>query len=62
MENKVTVTIELDGEGNLKINSNTNPVASVKLMADAQGVILADILKNRMTTSETKTQAEVIEQ
>lgn len=58
MEIKVTVT--LNQEGKMNVESNLNPLATARLLGDAQGVILENLLEEVKTKKqETEIEEEI---
>lgn len=58
MEIKVTIT--LNQEGKMNIESNLNPLATARLLGDAQGIILENLLEEVKTKKqETDIEEEV---
>ena len=58
MEIKITVTLNKDGKMN--IESNLNPLATARLLGDAQGIILENLLEEVKTKKqETDIEEEV---
>lgn len=55
MEIKVTVTLNQDGKMN--IESNLNPLATARILGDAQGIILDNLL-TEVKTRKQKTDIE----
>ena len=64
MEIKITVTLNQDGKMN--IESNLNPLATARLLGDAQGIILENLLeevktKKQETDIEEEVEGEIIQ-
>ncbi len=60
MEIKITVILNQDGKMN--IESNLNPLATARLLGDAQGIILENLLEEVKTKKqETDIEEEVEE-
>lgn len=64
MEIKITVTLNQDGKMN--VESNLNPLATARVLGDAQGVILEKLLeevkaKKQETDIEEKVEDEIIQ-
>ena len=58
MEIKITVTLNQDGKMN--VESNLNPLATARLLGDAQGIILENLLEEVKTKKqETEIKEEV---
>lgn len=58
MEIKITVTLNKDGKMN--IESNLNPLATARLLGDAQGIILENLLEEVKTKKqETEIEEEI---
>ena len=58
MEIKITVTLNQDGKMN--IESNLNPLATARLLGDAQGIILEKLLEEVKTKKqETEIEEEI---
>lgn len=58
MEIKVTIT--LNQEGKMNIESNLNPLATARILGDAQGIILENLLEEVKTKKqETDIEEEV---
>lgn len=58
MEIKITVILNQDGKMN--VESNLNPLATARLLGDAQGIILETLLEGVKTKSqETDIEEEV---
>lgn len=58
MEIKITVTLNQDGKMN--VESNLNPLATARLLGDAQGIILETLLEGVKTKrQETDIEEEV---
>lgn len=58
MEIKITVTFNQDGKMN--IESNLNPLATARLLGDAQGIILENLLEEIKTKKqETEIEEEI---
>lgn len=58
MEIKITVTLNQDGKMN--IESNLNPLATARLLGDAQGIILENLLEEVKTKKqETEIEEEI---
>ena len=50
MEIKITVT--LNQEGKMNVESNLNPLATARLLGDAQGIILETLLEEVKTKKQ----------
>lgn len=59
MEIKITVTLNQDGKMN--IESNLNPLATARLLGDAQGIILENLLEEVKTKKQETDIEEEIE-
>lgn len=58
MEIKVTITLNQDGKMN--VESNLNPLATARLLGDAQGIILDNLLREiKARKQETDVEAKV---
>lgn len=58
MEIKITVILNQDGKMN--IESNLNPLATARLLGDAQGIILENLLEEVKTKKqETEIEEEI---